>query len=72
MEDLSNLEEVLKQHTNDRGVSLFQHMQFVMNQIKNNPLKVIKDQYKDFETTSNFARKQFFNYTSPLDEGKHY
>ena len=31
MEDLSNIEEVLKTHTNSKGVSLFKHMQFVMN-----------------------------------------
>jgi len=32
-------------------------MQFVMNQMKNNPLKAIDDSYKDFETISHYARK---------------
>ena len=65
MEDLSNLEEVLKKHTNKQGVSLYQHMQFVMNQLKNNPLKAIDNPHKDFETVSHYARKQRFKYDPP-------
>jgi len=57
MEDLSNLEEVLKKHKNHQGISLYHHLQFVMNQLKNNPLRAIDDHYKDFETTSHYAQK---------------
>jgi len=69
MEDLSNLKAVLTKHQDKEGVSLYTHLQFLMNQMKNNPLKAIDDSYKDFETISSYARKQIFNYKSPLTMG---
>ena len=68
MEDLSDIEGIMKSHKNSLGTSLFDHISNVVNTMKNNPSKTMDDPMRYFEMISHFIQRNQFNYRTPMSE----